>query len=589
MRALGVFLALPLAVVLISASRTHWNPTGDLAHTELMLRAIPRHPPLVGVAARVGTAQDPGTAPGPSMAYLLAPLYFLGGRTSLALLVSYNALHFAAMIGAVVIAFRTAGARAATLMAFLLAMMTRALMPNFFLEPWNVWIPVFAFLVMLLLVWRVLEGHRWALPWAAAVGMHAAQTHISYVPLVGSTLVAVTLASLWQARQATPNGLRVARAPVATAIGVSAVALIPPIYEQLTQHRGNLARLLHHFGSPSEPVIGLRQGLKGFAGEFNLFGPWILGPGHIPAQRPNLVGFLLMIMLVCGGFVVAWRRRDMLVLHLYAVVGWTIAVGIFAVSRIFGGYFDYVIRWIWPLNALSVFAALLALSRAPIAARLPTVRCVGAIVAIALLGTAALSVTAAQAALGAQPVYIADSRLVQGLADQLDDKITPTDHYLLRWHDPTALGAGAYGLVLEMERRGDSLGVDETAWPGAQRFRVLRENQAAGVLWFVTGQVSIDRFAQRSDARLLAEFDPRNAAQRAESDELRRKIEQRLTDTGRSDLIVWLDVQYGIAHLIFAENLPAGIGDDISRYNYLRAPGAVFLVPPFAPPYDPGV
>ena len=62
--------ALVIGVTLIAVAGTTWYLTGDFSHTEFLVRAIPRHPPLIGVAARV---QDLGSTPGPSMAYLLYP------------------------------------------------------------------------------------------------------------------------------------------------------------------------------------------------------------------------------------------------------------------------------------------------------------------------------------------------------------------------------------------------------------------------------------------------------------------------------------------------------------------------------------
>ena len=44
-----VALAVPLLVALAVVHGTHWYPTGDYAQTELNVRAIPSHPPLIGV------------------------------------------------------------------------------------------------------------------------------------------------------------------------------------------------------------------------------------------------------------------------------------------------------------------------------------------------------------------------------------------------------------------------------------------------------------------------------------------------------------------------------------------------------------
>ena len=66
-----------------------------------------------------------------------------------------------------------------------------ALAPRFFLEPWNVWVPVFAFALFLVLVWGLVCEHLALLPLAVAVGSHCVQTHISYTVLVAGLLGSV--------------------------------------------------------------------------------------------------------------------------------------------------------------------------------------------------------------------------------------------------------------------------------------------------------------------------------------------------------------------------------------------------------------
>src|SRR6185295_3931268 len=127
------------------------------------------HPPLIGVAARV---QDLGSTPGPSMAYLLYPFYKLFGSTAFALVASVDLLHLAAIAGAVIVARRVGGTSIAVLMSLSLTATTLALAPRFFLEPWNVWVPVFAFALFLVLVWGLVCEHLALLPLAVAVGSH---------------------------------------------------------------------------------------------------------------------------------------------------------------------------------------------------------------------------------------------------------------------------------------------------------------------------------------------------------------------------------------------------------------------------------
>ena len=108
--------ALILGVTLIAVAGTTWYLTGDFSHTEFLVRAIPRHPPLIGVAARV---QDLGSTPGPSMAYLLYPFYKLFGSSAFALVAAVDVLHLAAIAGSVIVAKRVGGTSIGVLTALL--------------------------------------------------------------------------------------------------------------------------------------------------------------------------------------------------------------------------------------------------------------------------------------------------------------------------------------------------------------------------------------------------------------------------------------------------------------------------------------
>ena len=184
-----LLLAVPAAIIVVvtlaAVAGSTWYLTGDFAHTEFLVQAIPRHPPLIGVAARV---QQQGSTPGPSMAYLLYPFYKLLGSNAFALVAAVNVLHLAAIGGCIVLAKRIGGLSIAAFMAMTLTATTMAVAPRFFLEPWNVWLPVFAFALFLVLVWGLVCEHVALLPIAVAVGSHCVQTHISYTVLVTGLL-----------------------------------------------------------------------------------------------------------------------------------------------------------------------------------------------------------------------------------------------------------------------------------------------------------------------------------------------------------------------------------------------------------------
>ena len=160
--------------------------------------------------------------------------------------------------------------------------------------------------------------------------------------------------------------------------------------------------------------------------------------------------------------------------------------------------------------------------------------------------------------------------------------------YLLRWHDPAALGGTGFGLLLEMEKRGDSLFVDQWAGAAARPYRV-RDERVPGavddVLWLVTGEENISRFGSRDDAKLLAEFDPRSPEEVVESDRLRTEIESRMRSLGHPEWIDLLDSQYGHMQILLFTEIPDDLFVSVARYSEIRVPGAVFEVAVGAPLY----
>jgi hypothetical protein len=87
------------------------------------------------------------------MAYLLYPFYKLFGSSAFGLAAAVDVLHLAGIAGAVVVARRVGGTSIAAFVALTLTATSMAVAPRFFLEPWNVWVPVFAFALFLVLVW----------------------------------------------------------------------------------------------------------------------------------------------------------------------------------------------------------------------------------------------------------------------------------------------------------------------------------------------------------------------------------------------------------------------------------------------------
>jgi hypothetical protein len=400
------------------------------------------------------------------------------------------------------------------------------------------------------------------------------------------------------------------RWPVVISAGVGLAMWLPPIYDQFRRTH-NLSWLFHHFTSPCdpryggtcEPAVGLSHAAKALATELNLGGAWLSGATHNPAtSEPSLAGLLIVALVVAAAVIVAVRRRDSAALTLLGVAGVATVLALASAARIIGDFYDYVIRWTWPLAAFGAIAALWALWRAVAdradaeavsdeassraGAAAPSsrrqVRWLGAVAAaLVLLVPLALAV---RSSAGAEVPYAQESKLTGGLLAQVEPKLDPSTRYLLRWHDPPGLGGIGFGSLLELERKGFTVGTDSWTRYAVLPYRVMPEQTAEAVLWIVVGDPSIERFRQRGDAEELGYYDPRTPEQKARSDADRAEIIRRLTELGRQDLIDRMDQQFGNAALIAAApQLPADVNALVSEYTDLRLPAAVFQVPPGAP------
>ncbi|MEY2581771.1 MAG: hypothetical protein QOE09_1620 [Ilumatobacteraceae bacterium] len=577
--------ALVVLVALIAVAGSQWFLTGDFAHTEFLVRAIPGHLPLIGVAARV---QEQGSTPGPSMAYLLYPFYKIFGSSAFALAIAVNVLHLAAIGGTVIVAKRVGGTSIAALTALSLTATTVVVAPRFFLEPWNVWVPVFAFALFIVLVWGLVNEHLALLPIAVAVGSHCVQTHISYTVLVAGLLggAMTWLGWLWSR-----TDRLVGRHPVRwllIAVGSMVIAWLPPVIEQLHPGTGNLRKLYHQFSDPGAPFVGTTAAVKAMIGRFNLLGPWIVDPHKDPRSTPNYLGFILFVALVGVSLRWAWSRKVRVELSLYAVLAAATVLGFISTTRIFGTFFEYVIRWMLPLVALWIAASLWS-CWLTWRARSPREADDRVLLTAARVGVACLVVLAAIGvgrAANAEVPYQRDSAMTGQLSGQLQRSLDRTTRYQINEFDPVALGAVAFGLALDLERHGLHAGVGPWGEAGVMPFRVVTDEQAESTLWFVAGTPVIDAFSTLPGAVVRASFDVRSTEEVARSDRLESQLLNVLCTTGHLELRPLLFSRWGHTALSFAPTLPSEAKPLLQQYTDLRQPAAVVELPVGVNGYD---
>jgi hypothetical protein len=580
-----------------------WYPTGDMAQAELHVRGIWRHLPLVGAAGRiVSDTGVVGSHPGPSLWFAMYPLYLLFGRTSSGMLAGAASVSMAAAGIALWVALRRGGMLLAATVTLTLAVLIRASGPDVFTEPWNPWLGFVPFAAFLLALWAAVLGDRVLWPITVVLGCHAVQCHTGYIVITVGLLGVGVVWGLARSRGVAGRTASTLRW-LAIAAGAGAVMWVLPLVDQVTRTPGNISILVQHFGSPSEPYLPRRLAAEAFLQQTSLFGPWLTGASNTVSVRwAGVAGFALLWAV--GAALASRRRADAeLVAHGLLLVG--VLITAVSISRIFGQYFEYTVRWAWLIVAGVVMTSLVSIGRwavegsAPrsrwavdgsargrlaVAGTAPRWRSLSSFAVGSLALAAAVSVVASvQFGRDAGVAGEGDGKLVGGLVGGVEAALVEGDRYLLRWWDPAGLGGPGFGLQLELERRGHVVGVDREFAAASLPHRVLPEDRADAVLYLVVGG-KLDEVRSTPGLRELAWFDPRTPGERIRSDELRAFLERRLAEIGRPDLVEALDAQYGQARLIFADPpLPPDIFAAAEEFVDLRQPGAVFLAAPGTP------
>lgn len=252
-----------------------------------------------------------------------------------------------------------------------------------------------------------------------------------------------------------------------------------------------------------------------------------------------------------------------------------VVIGILSVTRIFGPYYEYTIRWFWVMVVANLVLCMRVVTRGrswPPLLRRSRVA-VAAAVAVVMIG-----LTTFQSVDGLRLPGSTDSRIISVLAPQLRDELDPSGRYLIRMYDPYTLNATGFGTLLELGRSGYDVGVDLDFAAAALPHRVVPESEVDAVLWVVVGR-PIERARQDPNLTEIAAADPRSAVEQDRAKELIDAIRDGLERTGRDDLIGSLD-RPG-ASLIFAEPpLEPSVADDVRALIRLGQPVSVFRSDP---------
>jgi hypothetical protein len=586
-------VSVPLLAALVDLAGSHWYPVLDLAMTEFRVRDVfGEHTPLIGLPGRIGEYPDQGSHPGPLSFYLLAPMYRLLGSTSWALQAATVAIHVAAVATALWIGQRRASWRGLVGVAALLAVTIHGYGQLLLSQPWNPYLPLLAWLVVLLAAWSVLCGDSLALVPLVVAGSLGAQTHVPYlVPCGVLTIGAFGVAMRQRRRRRLAGRRRRVDRNVVVAAALGVVLWAPPVIDQVTNDPGNVRTLLDHFGDPAEPVLGVTEGLRlalrhfdvwaglaGFTGDLEGAGRFVS-----PAETwRGTVAFGVWVVAV----VIAWRHGPPALRRLHVVIAAALVLGTISMTRIFGLPWYYLTLWAWGTTTLAVGAVVwtaLAWWRSTNRRGLAAVALPLLSIAVAGVVTAASTATFA----GAEVPEERLSRAVGALAGPTYDAIAAgvgeaggvDGAYQVRWSDAADIGSPGFGLLNELERRGLDVAADEFFDVPVTDHRVSPRERADAQIHLATGGY-VERWRRVPGAVEVATYEPRSDEEIARAEAVRARVIARLRVEGLGDVADLVDTNLFGASLdprISAEDLA-----DITELLDLGQPMAVFVAPPLA-------
>lgn len=596
-------LALPFVLAAFRLLSREYHPVLDQAMAEFRVRDVGTgDTPLIGLPGRifppgrVGDYTVQGSHPGPLSFYLLAPTYRILGSSAWGLLVGMIVLNLAAIALALWIAHRRGGLPVTLVMAGTIVLLVRGYGFEVVTQPWNPYLPLLFWLVVLLGTWSVLAGDRSMIVVVTAVACLCAQTHLPYVGLSLGMGALCVLALLWHWYRHPVD-----RNDVTTQLGRSAIVgvvlWLPPLWNQLTGEPGNLRMIIDYFRNPPEESVGLGEGVRLMLRHLDLVrmaGDAFGADGYVTRAGYDLQGSVVpgvvVVLVWLATVAIAFRMRHRVLLTLHLVIGWSLVLGVVSMSRIFGKVWFYLTLWAWTsatLLAVAVVWTLLVWARGRLGA--DRVRSLWSGVAVA----AAVVVVGSYAALTAE-AFGAEAP-EQHLSDTLREVTGPTidalrsgvgaatgddGTYLVTWSDARYFGSQGFGLVNELDRAGFDVGALPVWRVPATPSRVVDPADATAEVRLATG-VYVDAVAALPGAEEVVRYDPRDPDELAEYEQLQGELEAGLTAAGLEPLIALIDTN------LFGLQLDPAVSPElqrvVDRMLELGTPTAVFVLPPGSP------
>jgi hypothetical protein len=500
--ALAVLPLVVSAVAMVVSVGGRYHTNSDNALIELRVRDVGHHPVLLGPCCR-----DRWSHPGPALFYLLALPYRLTGSHSYSLALGALAINAAAIVAIAVIARRRGGTPLVLCSLVVIGLLMRTVGPDLLRDPWNPYVTLLPFALLILLSWLTACGDLWALPLAAGVASFLVQADLGYT-LVAGALVAWGLGWLLLSRRGRPSRASqrqdLARAGLVT-LGVVGVLWMPPLLEQATHHPGNMVEIARYFlhGGKTHSLL---DGFHAVAVQLSARPEWltgarpiVFGTGELAFRHAPLP---LMLLPFAAIVVVLVRHRAREAVLLAATVTVGLVCAVVSVSQVVGFVYTYRVRWIWVLGMavllVTAWGAWIWLS----SSRRRLGEWLVVLLAVGLLALSALN-TAGAATAGTPDAEA--SKVLGALSQPLLASIHPGKGSVYV-RAAGSFGSSAYlpGVVLQLERQGVPVRVGPNEELAYGKQRVYRGERVRAVLTVAVDD-EIDRLRALAGYRLLAQ------------------------------------------------------------------------------------
>ncbi len=341
------------AIRLATGAGSGYHPYADQGTIESLVRDVGHHWLLLGPFSRFGWFH-----PGPALYYLLALPYRLSGSSSGSLAFAALCINGGAVLGITLIARRRGGLPLLLITSVFVLLLVRTLGAQFQRDPWNPYVTLLPFLLLLFVTWSIACGDRWALPVGAGVGSFLVQTHVGYV-LVVTVVVIAGLVGLVVTERARDEEHRRSWWPTLAVTGaVLFVFWLPVAVQQITQDPGNVSQLVDFFGNHGREQR-YEDAWHVLALQLGVWPDWLEG-----ASTPSVIGtidFSAALPIPLGLFgllaatVLAWRRARTAFLFDCIVLA-ALAATFVAMTRIVGEVLTYLVQWTWALGTATWIA-----------------------------------------------------------------------------------------------------------------------------------------------------------------------------------------------------------------------------------------